>query len=386
MKKFCLNISVSGLAILFLLASYAPSRLLAGETYDIGVLLPLTGYREAIGTMEKQAFELAAEKFNQEAGNHDRQLNLVFIDSAATPETAVREVGRVLEEKGKSLRMLTGGCSSPAAWAVAKYAQQQQIPFLISTASSRRITGQNWNYIFRLGPPEEEYFLEPIARAIQDAGEYKSAAIIYENSICTTETARRLKQLCGRLKLDLSIWYGYRPGRKNFKRLGELLAEKQPEILLLAGRSSEAGIILSRCREMESPPALVFGCSPDFSRPEMWDIAGENAEGLKTVVLWKDFLPYAGAAEFAREYKLNFAKDPDYHAAEAYASLEIIADVFSRAQTFSRDELRDLLAATEMTTVFGPVRFISDSRYTNQNRLAGHLLQWHEGVLETVDH
>ena len=164
-----------------------------------------------------------------------------------------------------------------------------------------------------------------------------------------------------------------------------MLAEKQPEILLLVGRSSDARIILSRRREMESPPALVFGCSPDFFRPEMWDVTGENAEGLKTVSLWKEFLPYAGAAEFAREYKLSFAKDPGYHAAEAYASLEIIAAVFSRAQTFARDELRDLLAATEMTTVFGPVQFISDSHYTNQNRLTGHLLQWHEGTLETVE-
>ena len=385
MKKFCWNIPAFGLTILLLFASWAPSRLLAGETYDVGVLLPLTGYREAIGTMEKQAFELAVEKFNQETENNGRQLNLIFIDSAANPEKAVEGVSKILEERGENLRMLTGGCSSPAAWAAAGFAQRQKIPFLISTASSPRITGQDWDYIFRLSPPEEEYFLEPIARSIQDAGEYKSAAIIYENSICSTETARRLKQLCGRLKLDLSIWYGYRPGRKSFKRLGEMLVEKQPEILLLAGRSSEAGIILSRCREMESPPALVFGCSPDFSRPEMWNVTGENAEGLKTVVLWKEFLPYPEAAGFAREYKLSFAKDPDYHAAEAYASLEIIAAVFTRAQTFARDELRDLLAATETTTVFGPVQFISDSRYTNQNRLAGHLLQWHEGILEPVE-
>lgn len=166
--------------------------------------------------------------------------------------------------------------------------------------------------------------------------------------------------------------------------MGDLLTEKKPDILLLAGQGSEAGIILSRCQKMETPPALVFGCSPAFSRPEIWDAAGENAEGLKTVVLWKEFFPNTGAGEFAGEYSLSFSKSPDYHAAEAYAGFEVITDVFSRAQTFSREEIKRLLAAADMLTVFGPVKFTSDSHYTNQNNLTGHLCQWHEGSLEMV--
>jgi len=135
---------------------------------------------------------------------------------------------------------------------------------------------------------------------------------------------------------------------------------------------------------MEVPPKLIIGCSPAFSRQEIWDTAGENAEGLKSVILWQDFLPYAGIDEFSREYNLHFSQSPEYHAAEAHASFEVIANIFSQAQTFTRKEIKDLLAATEMMTVFGPVRFVSDSLYTNQNRLTGHLVQWHEGFLELV--
>ena len=383
MKKFRSALLISSLTILILLFSHV-AKLSAGETLDIGVLLPLTGHQETIGMIEKQVFELAAEKFNQDGGLNGQQINLIFIDSIANPVKAVNAVRQVLAENGENLLMLTGGCSSAASWAVAEYAQQQKIPFLINTASSRRITGQQWDYVFRLNPPEEEYLLQPIARYIKNDEEYRSMAIIYENSICMTETARKLKQLCGHLKLDLSIWSNYHPGQKNFRRLSEQLAEKQPDILLLAGKSKEAGILLSRCRKMEVPPKLIIGCSPAFSRQEIWDTAGENAEGLKSVVLWKDFLPYAGADEFSREYNLYFSKSPEYHAAEAHASFEVIANIFSQAQTFTRKEIKDLLAATEMMTVFGPVRFVTDSLYTNQNRLTGHLVQWHEGFLELV--
>jgi branched-chain amino acid transport system substrate-binding protein len=381
MKKSYLSILSFSLIILLLLSSRA-SRLLAGETFDIGVLLPLTGCQEAIGTMEKQAFDLAAEKFNQDAANNGQRLNLIFIDSAANPEKAVKAIREVLAENGDNLLMLTGGCSSSATWAVAQYAQQQKIPFLINTASSSRITSQQWDYIFRLNPTEEEYLLGPVARYIKDDETYRSVAIIYENSICMTETARKLKQLCGRLKLDLNIWNGYHPGQKNFRQLATQLTEKQPDILLLVSNQREAISILSQCRKLETPPQLIIGCSPAFSRQQMWDAAGENAEGLKTVALWKDFFPHPETGKFSLKYNLNFSKSPDYHAAQAYAGLEIIADVFSRARTLSRKGIKNLLAATDMMTVFGPVSFISDSRYTNQNRLTGQLLQWHEGFLE----
>ena len=383
MKKFCLTLFISSLTILLLLSSHVP-QLAAGETHDIGVLLPLTGHQKTIGMIEKQVFELAAEKFNQDGGLNGQQINLIFIDSAANPAKAVNALRQALAGNGGNLLMLTGGCSSPASWAVAEYAQQQKIPFLINTASSSRITGQQWDYVFRLNPPEEEYLLQPLARYIKGVEGYRSVAILYENSLCMTETARKLKQLCGRLKLDLSIWSSYHPGQKNFRRTGTQLTEKQPDILLLVSNQNEAVSILTQCRKMKVPPKLIIGCSPDFSRQGIWDAARENAEGLKSVVLWKDFLPYAGAGEFSREYSLNFSKSPDYHAAEAHASFEIIANIFSQTQTFTREEIKSQLAATDMMTVFGPVKFITDKQYTNQNRLSGHLVQWHEGFLELV--
>lgn len=383
MKKLHPGLIISSLIILILLSGHT-SQLSAAETIDIGVLLPLSGHQETIGKSEKQAFELAAEKFNQDGELNGQQINLIFIDSAAHPEKAVKAVRKVLAENGDNLLMLTGGGSSAASWAVAEYAQQQKIPFLINTASSSRITGQQWDYVFRLNPPEEEYLLQPLARYLQDDKEYRKMAIIYENSICMTETARKLKQLCGRLQLDLNIWSSYHPGQKSFRRLGTQLAEKQPDVLLLVSNQNEAISILSQCQKMEIPPKLIVGCAPVFSRREIWDAAGGNAEGLKTVALWKDFFPYTGAKEFALKYKLSFLTSPDYHAAEAYAGFEVIANIFSQGRTLTREEIKNLLAATDMMTVFGPVRFISDSRYTNQNRLTGQLLQWHEGFLELV--
>ncbi|MBN2332039.1 MAG: ABC transporter substrate-binding protein [Deltaproteobacteria bacterium] len=354
----------------------------AQETISIGVVLPLTGYQEAAGARERQAFEFAEEQVNLAGGIQGRLLHLIFIDSTGSPVQAVEAVKKTMSGVDELL-LLTGGCSSPASWAVAAYAQQQQIPFLITTAANPKITRQHWDYIFRLAPLEEEKLL-PIARYIKQIEGYQTAAIIYENSICRTETAKKLKYLCADLGLDLAIWSSYRPGRINTRYLGEQLAEKEPEILFLVGNGTDATPLLEYLHKQGNVPLHIVGCTGAFSQQSLWDNAGELANGVQAVAPWGDFLPYEGIERFVNDYRLAFAEAPDYHAAAAQASIDVIRETLSHALLFTREEIRDLLADTDMMTVFGPISFITDGQHTNQNRLTGHLLQWQNGILELV--
>ena len=44
----------------------------------------------------------------------------------------------------------------------------------------------------------------------------------------------------------------------------------------------------------------------------------------------------------------------------SYACVQILAEAITRARSFDRDKIRDAIAATNMTTVVGPVTFRSD--------------------------
>ena len=55
-----------------------------------------------------------------------------------------------------------------------------------------------------------------------------------------------------------------------------------------------------------------------------------------------------------------------------------------RAKSFSSADIRDALAATNMMTVFGPVKFVSYGKMKNQNRLPTYVVQWINGDLELV--
>jgi branched-chain amino acid transport system substrate-binding protein len=88
--------------------------------------------------------------------------------------------------------------------------------------------------------------------------------------------------------------------------------------------------------------------------------------------------------DYFKNYKKLHGKDTEYHGAEAYAAMFVIADVLKRTKSLSHDDIRQALAATDLKTAFGRVKFISYGKKTNQNKVATYLVQWQKGKLECV--
>jgi branched-chain amino acid transport system substrate-binding protein len=62
----------------------------------------------------------------------------------------------------------------------------------------------------------------------------------------------------------------------------------------------------------------------------------------------------------------------------------VIADVLRRAKSFSAEDITEALAATDMMTVFGPVKFTSYGKKINQNKLETYVVQWQDGQLNMI--
>jgi branched-chain amino acid transport system substrate-binding protein len=64
--------------------------------------------------------------------------------------------------------------------------------------------------------------------------------------------------------------------------------------------------------------------------------------------------------------------------------LYVIADALKRTKALTPKDVREALTQTDMMTAFGPVKFISYGKMTQQNKLPTFLVQWLDGKLETV--
>ena len=77
--------------------------------------------------------------------------------------------------------------------------------------------------------------------------------------------------------------------------------------------------------------------------------------------------------------------DPaDYRGAQAYAAVYVISDACQRAASAEPEDVKEALNETDLTTAYGPVKFIAYGKKTNQNKLPCLLVQWQRGSLETV--
>jgi branched-chain amino acid transport system substrate-binding protein len=364
-----------------LAALMAPNVAVAQESIKVGIVLPLTGDQAKFGEIEKQSFDLALEEINKAGGVKGKKLEFLMEDDTGKPDVG-RSAAEKLITKDKVV-MLGGGYSSSVTAAVAGVAQQNRLPFLINTGSADDITEKRWDYIFRLNPPASEYS-SGVETFLTDVVKPKTVVILHENSMFGTSSAKAFKESCEKLGFKVLLTEGYEKGGIDFKPLLIRVKQMNPDVVYMVSYLMDAALLMRQSRELKLTPKLFIGGGAGFTLPEFPQNAGVAAEGVVSATLWHEVLPLPGAMDYFKKFKAKFNKETEYHGAEAYAAAYVIADVLKRAKSFSADDIKQALKETDMMTVFGPVKFVSYGKKTNQNKLITYVVQWQKGDLKLI--
>jgi branched-chain amino acid transport system substrate-binding protein len=146
----------------------------------------------------------------------------------------------------------------------------------------------------------------------------------------------------------------------------------------------DASLLMRQSKELDLNAQAFIGGGAGHTLPEFLQNAADASEFCMSATLWTPQAKYPGASTFFDTFKKKFGKEPDYHGVEAYAAAYVLADVVKRAKATTPEDLRTALAATEMMTAFGPVKFVSWGQFTNQNRMDTLVLQVLKGRFETI--
>jgi len=146
----------------------------------------------------------------------------------------------------------------------------------------------------------------------------------------------------------------------------------------------DASLLMKQAKELKLSPKMFIGGAAGFTLPEFRQNAGVASQKVISATLWHEVLPYPGAMEYYNKFMARYKKPTEYHGAEGYAAAYVIADVLKRAKSFQNTDIKQALSETDMMTVFGPVKFISYDKFTNQNKLPTYVVQWLNGKLELV--
>jgi branched-chain amino acid transport system substrate-binding protein len=414
--------------LVFLLGAFCPS-VFAAEAIKVGVILPLTGKQAKFGEIEKQSFEMAAEEINAKGGVNGKKVELLIEDTQGKPDVARSAVEKLISQD--KVVIIGGGYTSSETYAAAGVALNKGFPFLVNTGSADNITepsaftpsGQRAEAmrkkldgekdpakkaeiekeiakieqaadmevkalidrfaIFRLNPPVSEY-AGSLESFLAEVVKPKTVAILHENSLFGTSGAREFEESCKKLGIKILMRESYDAGAVDFKPLLAKVKQADPDLVYMISYLLDASLLMRHSMELKMNPKLFAGAAAGFTLPEFPQNAGKASEKIISADLWHQSLPFPGAQEYYDKFRKKYNKDTEYHGAEAYAAMYVIADVLKRAKSMSPKDIKDALSKTDMMTVFGPVKFISYDKKVNQNKLDTYVVQWINGKLEIV--
>ncbi len=372
-----------GLALVLALCVGGPATA-AAENIKVGVVLPLTGEQAKFGEIEKRSFLMAVDEINAAGGVKGSKIDLLFEDDTGKPDVGRSAIEKLISRD--KVPVLTGGYSSSVTAAITAVAQQFKVPFLVTTGSADEITEKKYDYIFRINPPASEYPLG-VGSFLDEVVKPTSAVILYENSLFGQSSSKEMVQLCERHNIKVLLKEGYNKGATDFKPLLTKVKAMNPDMIYMVSYVMDASLLMRQARELDINPRLFVGGGAGFTLPEFAKSAGPASEFVYSATLWSENVPYPGAKKYFDKYVAKYKEDTEYHGAEAYASMYVVADALKRAKSITPADIRNALAATDMMTVFGPVKFVSYGKKTQQNRLPTFLVQWQKGKemsLETV--
>ena len=326
---------------------------------------------------------MAADEINAAGGINGKKIELIIADTQGNPDAGRAAIEKLIRRNHPLV--IGGGFLSSVTWATIAIAQQNQIPFLVNSASADKITEQGWEFIFRLNQPVGEQF-ETFASFVKEvATDIKSAALVYVNTLTGASEARNFFKTARVLNLRLVARERYERGSNDFKPLLAKIKIQRPDLLyVVAHDMRDAAGLIRQARELKLNPKLFIGSATGFTQNEFVKNAGKASEQVVSLTPWAASVPYPGAKEYFKKFRTATNTPPGYHGAEAYAGMQVIAAALKCASALSPRGVRDALAATDLMTVFGPVKFISYDQKTRQNKHPTLLVQWIEGKLEVI--
>jgi branched-chain amino acid transport system substrate-binding protein len=366
------------LAWLLFIVSLSPGGISAAEPVKIGVLLPLTGSQAESALIEKKSFLMAADAINAAGGVHGKKIELIIADTQGNPDNARAAIEKLIRRD--QVLVIGGGFSSSATWATISIAQQNKIPFLVNSAAADKITEQGWEYIFRLNQPVSEYFGTFVSFVTGVASDIRSVAIVHDNTLTGASEARRFFKTTQVLGLKLAVRESYEAGGGDFKALLARVRTQRPDLIYMVAQDvRDAAALTGESREIQLDPKLFVGAGAGFLK-----FAGKASEHVTSLVPWVPSAPYPDAKELEEKFIAKYHFLPGYHGAEAYAGMQVIGAALKRTLALKPVKVRDALAATELMTVYGPVKFSSYGKKQQQNKLPTLLVQWIEGKQEVI--
>ncbi len=391
----CKSIATAGAlcASLALLAGPAAAKV-EGDTIILGSALSITGKYSTNGIHAQNGYELGVKKINEmggvKVGGKSYKLTIKYYDDESTPARGAQLAERLIKQDG--IKFMLGPYSSGLTKAIAPVTEKYKIPMVEAEGASRSLFSQGYRYLFAVLSTSEQYLrsaLDLAAELAKKDGKQPSdlkVAMVFENDPFSLDVRAGVLEDVEKYGMQVVIDDKLPRDLSDMSATLTKVKAVKPDILLVSGHSKGAVLAGRQVSEMkvDVPMIAVTHCESG----KLVSLFGDQVNDFLCPTQWAETLSYSGkyfgsAADYDKLFKATYDgyKNVPYQAAQATAAVLVWKEAFERADSFDTEKVRDAIAATEMETFYGGIKFAKEG-----NNIAKPMVlrQIQDGVFKVV--
>ena len=353
------------------------------QTIKVGAVIPLTGRYASIGNDLKHGYEIAVERINAvggiQVGNRRVPIELMVLDDESD---ATKTVARLETHAAQGVLAYFGGVGSDLHAAGATIAEKNRIPYLGIGFALESIHKQGYRYLFSpfwKSPQIARETYRLLNGSLPDNQRPKKVALFLEKTDWGQEIGGYWESYGKEAGYEMVVKAEYAPGSKDFSSMILQAKSAVAEAVLGVPNPPDGMTIVKQMKELDFTPKFLMllrgSDGPAWSKN-----LGTAGDYTLLGTGWHAALKYPLVKELNETYTRKHNRLADPVVGPGFAVVQIFADAVSRAGTLDRDKIRDAIAATNMVTVSGPVRFRPDGTA----EIPGVFIQWQKGTQQLV--
>jgi branched-chain amino acid transport system substrate-binding protein len=360
----------------------------AGETINVGVILPLSGGAAQAGENARDGIRMIADKINDEGGIKSldgAKIELKVADSTEEPSTAATVAQRFISQN--DVVAVLGSYSSTLSLAVSEVTERQRIPYLTMSYTDE-LTARGFEYLFQVTPKASVIGDATLDQAIaigEKVGDQAidRIAVMYEDTAYGTSQEAGLRKSAQEAGVTIVMNESFPFGITDVSPLINELRGTDAQIVFPISGSIDDAVKIVRGMRGQGLEPLIVGGSGGYVLPDFEEALGEVSQGVLSINTSNWDLAPGVTKEFQQRYGYFMVHEAIEHA----ATMLVLADALETAGSTDAEEVKKALADNEVSggivDAMPGKRIVFDE--TGLNTVAFPIMtQWQDGELVTV--
>lgn len=342
-----------------------------GEIH-LGSAISLTGKYATNGIHAKNGYEFAIQKIAENGGirmgDQCYNFKVTYYDDESKGDRGATLAERLINQD--KVQYMLGPYSSGMTKAIAPVTEKYQIPMVEAEGASRSLFNKGYKYLFAVLSTSEQYLASAITLAAEKARENGrepnsvKVAVAVENDPFSLDIRAGILDDAARYNMKVVIDEKLPRDLSDMSAILTKVKLIKPDVLVVSGHSKGAATAVRQIDEMQVKVPMIA-----LTHCEAADVTGKFGDATNDLLCatqWAETLTYedpvfGSAANYEQEFKSAYTeyenKSVPYQTAQASAAVYVFADAFERAGSMDKEAVRDAIAATDLSTFYGQIKF-----------------------------